>query len=163
MCVTYDHVSNYCKYKVNFCQHDFTKSKSILANLATYIDFITSLVRSQHQVDLLPHDLLLSKITDYRLYAGYVNLFHSYLTNTLFKVHYSGALSSPSEVSSSAPQASALGALLFNIFISKSCDIITCFNYFPFADNIKNYIRSHSFLKIVLYFKCTLTPHVAST
>jgi hypothetical protein len=45
--VIHDHVSHYLKPKLNSCQHGFTKSKSTITNLVTYLDFITPLVSSQ--------------------------------------------------------------------------------------------------------------------
>jgi hypothetical protein len=72
--VVHDHVSHYLKSKLNPCQHGFTKYKSTITNLVTYLDFITPLVSSRGQVDaiyfdlssafdLVPHTLLLQKLS----------------------------------------------------------------------------------------------------
>jgi hypothetical protein len=44
----YDHVSHYLHWKLNPCQHDFTKSKSTITSLVTDHDSIISLVGSVH-------------------------------------------------------------------------------------------------------------------
>jgi hypothetical protein len=82
--VAHVHVSHYLKSKLNPCQHGFTKSKSTITNLATYLDFIAPLVSYQSQadaiyfdlssaLDLVPHTLLLQKLSAFGLSGGYVN------------------------------------------------------------------------------------------
>jgi hypothetical protein len=72
--VVHDHISHYFKCKLNACQHRFTKSKSTITNLVTYLEFITPLVTSQGQADviyfdlssafdLVPHTSLLQKLS----------------------------------------------------------------------------------------------------
>jgi hypothetical protein len=51
--VIHDHVSHYLKSKLNPCQHDFTKSKSTITSLVTYLDFVAPLVSSQGQADAI--------------------------------------------------------------------------------------------------------------
>jgi hypothetical protein len=62
--------------------------------LHKYLDFVTPSVCSKHQADavyfyfssasdFIPNALLLHKLTNYGPSAGYVNCFHSYLTNRL--------------------------------------------------------------------------------
>jgi hypothetical protein len=76
--------SHYLKSKLNTCQYGFTKSKSTINNLVTYLDFIKPLVSSQGQADviyfelsgafdLVPHTLLLKKLSVFGLSGGYVN------------------------------------------------------------------------------------------
>jgi hypothetical protein len=57
--VIQDHISHYLKFKLNSCQHGFTKSKSVITNLVTYLEFITPLVTSQAQADAIYFDLKL--------------------------------------------------------------------------------------------------------
>lgn len=60
---------------MNHCQHGFTKSVSTVTNLVTCLDFVTTLVHAQRQVDaiyfhlssasdLVAHAPLLHKLTD---------------------------------------------------------------------------------------------------
>jgi hypothetical protein len=113
----------------NPCQHDFTTSKFTVTSLVTYLDLDTPLVCSQRQFDavyfdlssasdLVPHALLHHKLADYGLSAGYVNWFHSYLSNSLSCVRYSVALSQPSGALSGVPQGSVFGPLLCYVFIN---------------------------------------------
>jgi hypothetical protein len=111
----HDHVSHYLKSKLNPYQHGFTKSKSTITNLVTYLDFITPLVSYQGQADaiyfdlssafdLVPHTLLLQKVSAFGLTGGCVNWFCSYLTNRQSQVRVSGILSSPFVVLFGVPQ-----------------------------------------------------------
>jgi hypothetical protein len=70
-CITHDHVSHYTKVHPN--QHGFSKSKSTVTTLVTFLDVVTPAVRSQRQADavyfdvsnafdLVPHNLLLRKL-----------------------------------------------------------------------------------------------------
>jgi hypothetical protein len=89
--------------------------------------------------DIVPHNLLLRKLTNSGLSSGYVNWFHSYLANKQPSVRISGTLSSSYVVKSVVPQGSALGPLLFNIFINDICDSISYSKYLLFADDLKIY------------------------
>jgi hypothetical protein len=39
--IIHDYVSHYLQSKLNPCQHGFTKSKSTITNLVTYLDFLS--------------------------------------------------------------------------------------------------------------------------
>jgi hypothetical protein len=89
--------------------------------------------------DIVPHNLLLHKLTNSGLSSGYVSWFHSYLANRQSSVRISGTLSSFYVVKSGVPQRSSLGPLLFNIFINDICDSISYSKYLLFADDLKIY------------------------
>jgi hypothetical protein len=89
--VIHDHVSHYLKSKISPNQHGFSKIKSACTNLVSFVDFITPLVCSQRQADaiyfdlsnafdLVPHSLLLHKLSAFGFSGGYVNWFRSYLS-----------------------------------------------------------------------------------
>jgi hypothetical protein len=148
--VIHDHASHYLKSKFNPCQHGFTKFKSTTTNLVSYLDFITPLVGSQRQVDaiyfdltsafdLVPHTLLLHKLSALGFSGGYVNFIRSYLINRQSQVRIGGTTSLPFEVLSGVPQGSVLGPLLFNVYINDLCDSIKHSRYLLFADDIKIY------------------------
>ena len=151
--VIYEQVFHYVKSKFNPSQHGFMKSKSTATNLVAYLDFIAPLVHSQRQVDsiyfdfsnafdLVSHEMLLRKLSDFGLSAGYVSWFRSYLTSRTSSVRYCGALSTSYAVLSGVPQGSVLGPLLFNIFINDLLGVVKYSNCLLFADNIKIFLRS---------------------
>jgi hypothetical protein len=64
----------------------------IVNNLVTFLDFLTPVVRGQHQTDaiyfdlsnafdLVPHNMLLHKLNSFGYSDAYVSWFHSCLTN----------------------------------------------------------------------------------
>jgi hypothetical protein len=80
------------------CQHGFIKSKFAFTHLVAYLDFITPLLHSQHQVDaiyfdcskvfnLVWHALLLHKLDDFGMSPAYITLFNIYLINKLSHAH----------------------------------------------------------------------------
>jgi hypothetical protein len=111
--IIHDHVLHYVKLNPN--QHDFTKSKSTVTNLVTFLDFMTLVFRSQRQADavyfnlsnafvLVPHNLVLHKLSSFGFSDSYVSWFRSYLTNRQSRVRISVTLSLPFKVTSGVPQ-----------------------------------------------------------
>jgi hypothetical protein len=133
---------------LNICQHGFIKSKSTVINLVTYLDFVTSLVCSQCQVDAICFDL--SSAFDFVPHlCFFINLlimdyllvicFHSYLTNRLSNLCHVilqlcycllNIIQCPAKIC-------VLWPLLINVFINDLCNVIKFSNYLVFADDIK--------------------------
>jgi hypothetical protein len=105
----YDVIWHFLKLEISHCQHGFSKCMSPITNLVTYIHFIFPLVSSQRQVDslyfhvinafdLVPHSLLLRKLSAFGLFGGYVIWFRSYLSNRKSYSRVPGIYSSPIKV-----------------------------------------------------------------
>jgi hypothetical protein len=80
--IIHDDVSHYAKFNPN--QHGFTRTKSTVTNLVTYLDFLTPVVRGQRQADaiyfdvsnafdLVPHNMLLHKLGFFGFSDAYVS------------------------------------------------------------------------------------------
>jgi hypothetical protein len=89
--------------------------------------------------DIVPHNILLRKLSNFGLSSGYIDWFRSYLSNRQSFVRISGTVSFPYLVKCGVPQGSTLGPLLFNIFINDICDSIHNSQCLVFADDLKIY------------------------
>jgi hypothetical protein len=65
--------------------------------------------------DIVSHNILLRKLSNFGISSSYVDWFHSYLVNRQCFVRISGTLSFSYLVKSGVPQGSTLCPLLFNI------------------------------------------------
>jgi hypothetical protein len=116
--------------------------------------------------NLVPHSLLLHKLSSFGFSDGYVSWLCSYLTNIQFWVWVSSTLSLPCEVIPSALQGSVLGPLLFNILTTYVTQLTTV-NFHSsmmskFSESLTNTMNASYFsLTLILWVTdALLTPRI---
>jgi hypothetical protein len=87
--------------------------------------------------DIVPHNILLRKLSNFGLSSSYVDWFQSYLVNRQSFVRISGTLSFPLSCQVWSASRFHLRPLTFNIFINDIDDSICYSKYLLFADDSK--------------------------
>ena len=110
-------------------QHGFVPNKSCLTNLLETLDTITDAINKGVSVDLVlldfakpfdkvSHAKLIKKLESYGIDSVLVRRIRSFLSNRKQRVVIGDSGSNWEDVTSSVPQGSVLGPLLFTIFIN---------------------------------------------
>jgi retron-type reverse transcriptase len=110
-------------------QHGFVPNKACVTNLFETLDLITDALKRRNSVDLVlldfakafdkvSHAKLIQKLEAYGINKTLVKLIESFLTGRKQRVVIGDNSSEWEDVTSSVPQGSVLGPLLFTIFIN---------------------------------------------
>jgi hypothetical protein len=132
-------------------QHGFTKGRSCLTNLLTYLEDVTRAVDEGHPLDAIyldfskafdkvPHRRLLRKLEAHGISGKTLKLVASWLNGRRQKVVLNGKVSSEASVLSGVPQGSVLGPILFIVFLN-DIDLVVSSKILEFADDAKVYLK----------------------
>ena len=89
--------------------------------------------------DLVNHHILFAKLRSLGITGNILNWICSFLTNRSMKVRVAGILSDSVPVTSGVPQGTAVGPLLFLIYVNYITAGLSC-SFKVFADDLKNYL-----------------------
>jgi hypothetical protein len=151
-------------------QHGFTKGRSCLTNLLTFLEDVTKAVDGGVPVDAIyldfakafdkvPHSRLARKLKSHGISGKLYAWINEWLNLRKQMVTLNGARSDIASVISGVPQGSVLGPILFIIFINDIDLNLSC-NIIKFADDTKIYMQlkdeeSHLQLQEDLQKLCT--------
>jgi hypothetical protein len=136
------------KYKIlNSSQHGFTKGKSCLTNILSFMESVTSKIDEGNPVDIVyldfakafdkvPHVRLVNKLEAHGISGLVLNWVRHWLSNRRQKVCINNEESDWRNVSSGVPQGSLLGPVLFLIYINDLDNAIVS-KLGKFADDTK--------------------------
>ena len=85
--------------------------------------------------DTINHDLLIAKLHAFDFSSDTLKFLYSYLNNRLHRNKINQKFSSWKELSQGVPQGSALGLLLFNIYLNNLFFLFQSTNVCNFADD----------------------------
>ena len=139
-------------------QHGFTKGKSCLTNLLSFLEDITKSVDDGKPVDVIyldfskafdkvPHQRLIEKLKSHGIVNYVLNWIKDWLRGRKQKVVIDGCESGYMNVLSGVPQGSVLGPVLFLLFIN-DIDTVVRSGIKKFADDTKVYRSVHSQIDI---------------
>lgn len=143
------------KNYINVNQHGFYSKRSVVTNLAPYVQNILETMEDGASVcavytdfskafDKVDHPTLIIKLRNFGVHGQLLMLLSSYIKNRSQYVAINNFKSDCIDVTSGVPQGSHLGPLLFNIFINDIDKCFTVTKHVVYADDLKIYHRINS-------------------
>lgn len=129
-------------------QHGFLPCRSTETAGLVFFDSLTKAIDVGHCVDVtfldyshafdsVPHHLILSKLHSFGITGNLLSWITNYFLNRSQVVRVNGVLSDPKQISSGILQGSALGPLLFVIYLNDVDKVIRSAQIIKYADDIK--------------------------
>ena len=146
-----DELMQYSKTEnlLSICQHGFRSSHSCVIQLLQAMNDWSLALESSNSVDVvyldlrkafdcMPHRRLLTKLQSYGITGKLLDWIEDFLADRKQRVSIRGSLSDWVNTTSSVPQGSVLGPILFIIFVNDMPDVIDSM-LLMFADDTKLY------------------------
>jgi len=142
------HLQHSCRSLISSCQHGFLKRRSTTTNLLEFTSFVISGFRKNSQTDVVytdfskaldsvNHPILVPKFDLLGFPGDLLRWILSYLNDRIQRAIFKNSFSSLIRATSSVPQGSHLGPLLFTLFFNDLPLVLTKSRVLMNADDVR--------------------------
>ena len=127
------------------CEHALLNAQQVLSNVLNKKQIgLLLLIDFSKAFDMVEHDILLAKLSNYGIRGIALDWIKSYLSNREQYVCFNGKKSTVANIKYGVPQGSILGPLLFIIYINDISNISDLATFILYADDVNIIITGHS-------------------